>query len=85
MAAAQISDYFDKQDFIARVRNGTAPKPEVIFHQGACSDTMEQDGVYMMENNYRYTLELFRWAQELKIPFIYASSARHLWGEDDLY
>ena len=75
LAAAQISDYFDKQDFIARVRNGTAPKPEVIFHQGACSDTMEQDGVYMMENNYRYTLELFRWAQELKIPFIYASSA----------
>lgn len=75
LAAAQISDYFDKVDFIERVRKGTAPKPEAIFHQGACSDTMEQNGVYMMENNYRYTLELFRWAQELRIPFIYASSA----------
>lgn len=73
--AGQISDYFDKVDFIERVRRGTAPKPEAIFHQGACSDTMEQNGVYMMENNYRYTLTLFRWAQELKIPFIYASSA----------
>ena len=71
-----ISDYFDKRDFIARVRAGTAPKPEAIFHQGACSDTMELDGKYMMENNYRYTLELYRWAQELRIPFIYASSAR---------
>ena len=75
LAKCRISDYFDKRDFIARVRAGTAPKPEAIFHQGACSDTMEQDGVYMMENNYRYTLDLFRWAQELRIPFIYASSA----------
>ena len=24
-------------------------------HQGACSDTMETDGRYMMENNYRYS------------------------------
>ena len=75
LAKCRISDYFDKRDFIARVRAGTAPKPEAIFHQGACSDTMEQNGVYMMENNYRYTLDLFRWAQELHIPFIYASSA----------
>ena len=36
---------------------------------------MEHNGHYMMENNYRYTLELFRWCQEEKIPFIYASSA----------
>ena len=75
LAKCKISDYFDKRDFIDRVRKGTAPKPEAIFHQGACSDTMEQDGVYMMENNYRYTLDLYRWAQELRIPFIYASSA----------
>ena len=36
---------------------------------------METDGKYMMENNYRYTLTLFEWAQKLRIPFIYASSA----------
>ena len=75
LAQCCISDYFDKVDFIERVRNKTAPLPEAIFHQGACSDTMQTDGRYMMENNYRYTLELFKWAQELKIPFIYASSA----------
>lgn len=75
LAQCQISDYFDKRDFIERVRAGTAPRPDAIFHQGACSDTMEADGRYMMENNYRYTLQLYRWAQELRIPFIYASSA----------
>lgn len=75
LAKCQISDYFDKRDFIERVRSGSAPKPEVIFHQGACSDTMATDGRYIMENNYRYTLELFEWAQELGVPFIYASSA----------
>ena len=42
---------------------------------GACSDTMETDGRYIMENNYRYTLDLFAWAQKLKIPFVNASSA----------
>ena len=48
---------------------------EVVFHQGACSDTMETDGRYMMENNYRYSVELLRWCQEQDIPLIYASSA----------
>ncbi|MFU0841940.1 MAG: ADP-L-glycero-D-manno-heptose-6-epimerase [Burkholderia sp.] len=79
----QISDYFDKRDFIERVRKGTAPKPEAIFHQGACSDTLEMDGRYMMENNYRYTLTLYRWAQELHIPFIYASSAATYGGHTE--
>lgn len=83
LAKCRISDYFDKRDFIARVRAGTAPKPEAIFHQGACSDTMETDGRYMMENNYRYTLELYRWAQELRIPFIYASSAATYGGHTE--
>lgn len=64
LAKCSISDYFDKNDFIERVRRDELPVPEVIFHQGACSDTMETDGRYMMENNYRYTLDLFHWAAE---------------------
>lgn len=75
LAKCSISDYFDKNDFIERVRRDELPIPEVIFHQGACSDTMETDGRYMMENNYRYTLDLFNWAQKHRVPFIYASSA----------
>lgn len=74
LAAEKISDYIDKNDFIERVRAGTAPIPEAIFHQGACSDIMEMDGRYMMENNYRYTLTFFEWSQKLHSLFIYASS-----------
>lgn len=72
----EISDYMDKRDFRQRLQNGTLPaKVSAILHQGACSDTMEHDGVYMMDNNYRYTLELFEFAQARGVPFLYASSA----------
>jgi len=75
LAPVDIADYLDKGDFIDRVRRRALPRPEVVFHQGACSDTMEADGHYMMENNFRYTSDLFEWCQEAGIPFIYASSA----------
>ena len=75
LAECRISDYFDKRDFIELVRNRKIARPEAVFHQGACSDTMETDGRYIMDNNYRYTLELYHWCQEQKVPFIYASSA----------
>ena len=75
LADTVIADYLDKRVFIDLVKKGEITAPEAIFHQGACSDTMELDGHYMMENNYRYTLELFNWCQAKKIPFFYASSA----------
>lgn len=71
----EIADYMDKDDFRELVRKRALPSIEAIFHQGACSDTTEQDGRYMMDNNYRVTLELFEYSQATKTPFIYASSA----------
>lgn len=75
LVECEIADYLDKLQFIDLVRRRALPKPDVIFHQGACSDTMEADGRYMLENNYRYSLELLDWCQEQHVPFIYASSA----------
>ena len=40
LSECQISDYMDKHDFIDLVRQGKMPRPEAVFHQGACSDTM---------------------------------------------
>jgi len=71
----ELSDYFDKAEFLDLVRRRALPKPDVVFHQGACSDTMQADGRYMMENNYRYSLELLRWCQAERVPYVYASSA----------
>ncbi len=76
LADCDIADYQDKQEFIGRVRGDTLKSDvRAVLHQGACSDTMETDGHYMMENNYRYSLELLDWCQARRIPFIYASSA----------
>jgi ADP-L-glycero-D-manno-heptose 6-epimerase len=71
----QIADYIDKNDFRARLAAGGLSRIEAILHQGACSDTMETNGRYMMENNYRYSVDLLEWCQQRKIPFVYASSA----------
>jgi ADP-L-glycero-D-manno-heptose 6-epimerase len=71
----EISGYLDKQEFIERVRGGLDGRFRAVLHQGACSDTMESDGRYMMENNYRYSLDLLDWCGQRSLPFIYASSA----------
>lgn len=71
----QIADYMDRDDFRERVRANALPAIRAVIHQGACSDTTERNGLYMMDNNYRVTLELFEYCQKHRIPFIYASSA----------
>jgi ADP-L-glycero-D-manno-heptose 6-epimerase len=72
----EIADYFDKTEFLDRLHAGVwAGDIEAVLHQGACSDTMESDGRYMMENNYRYSVSLLDYCQEEDIPLIYASSA----------
>ena len=72
----EIDDYLDKDDFIERLESGFSGKRiTAILHQGACSDTMETDGRFMMDNNFRYSRILLGWAQQHRIPFLYASSA----------
>lgn len=72
----EISDYIDKHDFIERLQAGHFEgEIDAIFHEGACSDTMETDGRYMMENNYRYSMILLDWCQDQDVQFLYASSA----------
>ena len=76
LVGCEISDYLDKQDFISLIGSGDFDgEITAILHQGACSDTMNHDGKYMMENNYQYTLELFEFCQAEEVPFLYASSA----------
>jgi len=48
---------------------------EAIVHLGACTDTMETDASYLLENNYRYSVRLAEYALKHEIRFIYASSA----------
>ncbi len=48
---------------------------KAFIHLGACSDTLETDGNYLMENNFRYTVRLAEYAMQHGQRFIYASSA----------
>ncbi|MFA7438570.1 ADP-glyceromanno-heptose 6-epimerase [Castellaniella sp.] len=75
LADGRIQDYLHKDAFRQRVLDAGLPRLEAVFHQGACSDTTERNGHFMMDNNYRVTLELFEYCQRHAIPFIYASSA----------
>ena len=72
----EIAEYVDKDEFLARLADGDFDDDiAAVFHQGACSDTMEADGRYMMRNNYRYSVALLDWCQNNDVPFLYASSA----------
>jgi len=76
LADCEIADFIDKRDFVVQLTAGEFEGAiEAILHQGACSDTMETDGRYMMENNYRYSVALLDYCQEEEVPLLYASSA----------
>jgi len=76
LADCEIDDYVDKERFIELVREGALDGDvDVVMHQGACSDTTERDGRYMMNNNYEYSKALLEFCTDAAIPFIYASSA----------
>jgi ADP-L-glycero-D-manno-heptose 6-epimerase len=76
LADCEIADYLDKHEFLGLIENGQLDGGvDAILHQGACSDTMETDGRYMMANNYRFSLALLDFCAEQETPFLYASSA----------
>jgi ADP-L-glycero-D-manno-heptose 6-epimerase len=77
LAGAEYCDYMDKREFRAALQSGTFEdvKIRAILHQGACSNTLEDDGRYMMDNNFTYSKELLHFALDRKIPFVYASTA----------
>lgn len=49
--------------------------PSVVFHVGACSDTLQTDVNYMMTRNYEFTKVLVDWCKSNKVPVVYSSSA----------
>jgi ADP-L-glycero-D-manno-heptose 6-epimerase len=74
---ARYIDYFDKRDFRRAIRENAlgAGKIEAILHQGACSNTLVDDGVYMMDNNFQFTKEVLAFAVRQSAALVFASSA----------
>jgi ADP-L-glycero-D-manno-heptose 6-epimerase len=74
LAGCEIADYLDQAEFLDEL-DTLEGAVEAVLHQGACSDTTESDGRYMMHNNYRYSKQVLEWCQDEEVPLLYASSA----------
>lgn len=71
-----VADYLDRDDWRRLICNGgSRQRVKAVLHQGACSDTTERDGAFMMRNNFEYSKEVLHYCQRRRIPLIYASSA----------
>ncbi len=70
-------DYQHKDDFLQSIEDDDFDGTDIdaVFHEGACSDTMEYDVNYMMRVNYEYSKSLLHFCLQHRIPFFYASSA----------
>lgn len=77
LQSLQFADYMDYEDFADLMADGSfdCGPVDVIFHEGACSDTMNYDGRYMMKNNYEGSKDILHYCLERRIPLLYASSA----------
>jgi ADP-L-glycero-D-manno-heptose 6-epimerase len=82
LADLQIDDYVDADQFYALFAEGGFGQVDAVFHEGACSDTMESDGKYMMDNNYSVSCSLFEACRERGTRLLYASSAAVYGGSD---
>ena len=75
LLGAQLADYFDKDEFYPRFIRGEFGRVDAVLHQGACSDTMEHNGRFMLDNNYRCSKNLLDACQAQGTRLLYASSA----------
>ncbi|MCC7010109.1 MAG: ADP-glyceromanno-heptose 6-epimerase [Acidobacteria bacterium] len=73
-ADVEFGTRLEPERAVAWLQSLDAP-PRAIVHLGACTDTREQDVAYLTRVNLRASQELWRYASDAGVPFIYASSA----------
>lgn len=72
----KFADIYNKEEFYKLIVEERLPfNIDCCFHLGACSATTEKDADYLLQNNYRYSVELAKYCLPRKSRFIYASSA----------
>lgn len=75
LRAVKFRDYYEKDDFMEKVKTGYLSEFSHVVHLGACSSTTEKDATYLIKNNYEYTKILAEFCMKNNIRFLYASSA----------
>jgi ADP-L-glycero-D-manno-heptose 6-epimerase len=77
LRGARYADSMDKNEFRRAMQENAlgAGRIKAILHQGACSNTLEDDDLYMMDNNCQYTKEVLDFAIREGASLVFASSA----------
>ncbi|MFM7331703.1 MAG: ADP-glyceromanno-heptose 6-epimerase [Brachymonas sp.] len=75
LADLKFAEFVPSQSFYTRFAQGEFGHVEAVFHEGACSDTMETRRDYMMAHNFDCTRQLFQACQQQRTRLLYASSA----------
>lgn len=75
LVGLRFEEILSPRKFLSALDGGGFADARACIHLGACSDTMETDADFLLENNYRYTRTLCEWAMKHGIRFVYASSA----------
>ncbi len=75
LADVQFSEFITADAFYAGFSSGQFGTIDAVFHEGACSDTMETRRDYMMANNFDCSRRLFEACQRRATRLLYASSA----------
>ena len=62
LAGLRFCDYLEREELLERIVNNRGlPSLQAVIHLGACSATTEDDGSYLMRNNFGYTRALAEW------------------------
>lgn len=62
-------------DKILEFLNKSGPTVRAVFHLGAESSTTATDAAAIVDNNFRFSQDLWHWCTAANVPLIYASSA----------
>jgi ADP-L-glycero-D-manno-heptose 6-epimerase len=76
LAKRQFLEIIDKNYFLENLnRTNILKECDFVYHLGACSSTTESDFNFLLQNNTKYSQELFNKCAQCSVPFVYASSA----------
>jgi ADP-L-glycero-D-manno-heptose 6-epimerase len=78
----RFRDILSKEELFHWLK-GRESEIEAFVHLGACSNTMETDASYLLENNYRFSVCLAEYALTNGQRFVYASSAATYGGGEN--
>jgi ADP-L-glycero-D-manno-heptose 6-epimerase len=76
LAGLRYQAFLDKAALLSELESGRLDGSlTAVLHQGACSDTLEEDERFLHDNNVDYSRRVLDVALAQKVPFVYASSA----------